>query len=539
MRSRISFFTLALVALSSTVTLGAPPAPVAGKVAAPTVAQHPATKGWGKWPASKRWGKWHPRRRAHRPNPWHVGHSARGYRMSWVSRGFRGKPSVELSVVNVEPGSWQYLEQNVRADRYRGKRVRLTCWMKTADVDDITFGVHVNSVSSPLSLSSEQVSGTTDWKQYDLIFDVPTDAIALSVTPGNLGSHGSFQVAGVKVDVLNPATAPQAVELANPPSSAQEAVKSYSYPGDTARVVHIWMLSRRGKFEEALTEAVWITDNPNTTKEERCTALAGVAYLALRLGRRDTATKALDQFDKASKTLNIDPGVVTEAARTRDALNQSASTESVPATVAPAVVPAPVPPSPAPPSTPEATADAGRWRNANGNDWTGASTSPRNLNFASGLSSWEKGADYSSAPDYVAGIRPRAYYGRTCAVLESRKRKPHGNAVLCQWVRADNYLGKRIRITAMMRLASPHATRGSLFAHLDTRNSYTYWDGSSGDLLATSQWSRRELIIDIPADGQGIIFGGSLAGRGTLLIANVRVDVVDKSMPLTPGGVTQ
>jgi len=527
MRSRISFFTLALVALSSTVTLGAPPAPVAGNVVAPAVAQHPVTKGWGKWPASKRWVKWHPRRRAHRPNPWHVGHSARGYRMSWVSRGFRGKPSVELSVVNVEPGSWQYLEQNVRAERYRGRRVRLSCWMKTADVDDITLGVHVNSVSAPLSLSSEQISGTTDWKQYDLTFDVPADAIALSVTPGNLGSHGSFQVASVKVNVISPEATPQAT------------VTSYSYPGDTARVVHIWMLSRRGKFEEAFTEAVWITDNPNTTKEERCTALAGVAYLALQLGRRDSAAKALDEFDKASKSLNIDPGVVTEAGHTREALNQPGPTASTPAPVAPAAVSASVIPAPAPPSTPEATVDAARWRNANGNDWAGASTSPRNLNFAKSLSGWEKGADYSSAPDYVAGVRARAYYGRTCAVLESRKRKPHGNAVLCQWVRADNYLGKRIRITAMMRLSSPHTTKGSLFAHLDTRNAYTYWDGSSGDLLATPQWTRRELIIDVPVDGQGIIFGGSLAGRGTLLIANVRVDVVDKSMPLTPGGVTQ
>ena len=225
--------------------------------------------------------------------------------------------------------------------------------------------------------------------------------------------------------------------------------------------------------------------------------------------------------------------------------------------------PTPLPePAPAPSAyrtavdaTPEpaVASDPNRWRNANGNDWTNASTSPRNLSFAAGLEAWEKGADYSTAPDFVAKAR-RIYWpepkGRKVAVkgrwgrrimpigvLASIVPRPHGNAVLCQRLRADNYLGIRVRITALMRMRGPRASRGSLFAHLDTKDAYTYWDGASSAQIAGPVWRRCTLVIDVPADGQGIIFGSSLFGKGTLSMADVRVEVVDSSVPLSTGGV--
>ena len=472
------------------------------------------------------WGRWRrPRSRWHGGVVgWSMGHSAPGYRLSVVRQGFHGRPCVELAAVNAPAGSWQCLVQNIHAAHYRGKRVTLSGWMKTADVDDVTFGVRVDSASKPAAVASEQVSGTTDWKQYSLTFDVPSDTRTLAVTPGNLGSRGSLWLTNVHVDVAGGQQA-----IAAPDSSRQP---QFHYAGDTTRVVHIWMLSRQGKKTEALAQAEAIAADATATKEERCTATEGVAVLAWMLGKTDEANKALADFDTQSKDLNIDPGVVAEANRTRDRMNEQTKVYVPP--------PAPVLPAevPAPPSTPEATVDNRRWHNANGNDWTTASTTPRNLAFASGLTGWEKGADYSAAPDYVSGMRRGAYHGHMTAVLESKTARPKGNAVLCQWVRADNYLGKRVRISAMLQLRALHTTRGSLFAHLDTRDDYSYWDGLPG-LTATSQWRRCSLVIDIPADAQGIIFGGSLTGRGTLLIADVKVEAVDKSVPLTSGGVTQ
>jgi hypothetical protein len=391
--------------------------------------------------------------------------------------------------------------------------------MRTADVDCITFGLRLDAASKVTSLYSDQVSGTTGWKKYEITFDVPVDAQGFAVAPGNLGSRGRFWLAEVHLDIVD--------------GQAPTVGKSqqFHYAGNTPRVVHTWMLSRKGEEVEALAEARAIAADPTASKEERCTATEGVAYSLWTAGNTEAARKAIDDFEAQAKDLNIDPGVVAEARRTREHLNEAAN---APAPSAPQTTS-----TPTPPATPEATVETDRWHNANGNDWTGASTSPHNLNFAAGLSGWEKGADYSSAPDYVAGFRGRGgYRGAAYAILESRVKSPRGNAVLCQWVRADNYLGRRVRITATLRLRSPHATRGSLFAHLDTRGSYSFWDGLPG-LAATSGWRRCSLVIDVPADGQGFILGGSLIGRGTLEIADVHVNVVDRLVPLTSGGVTR
>src|SRR3569833_2432331 len=64
---------------------------------------------------------------------WTVGHRARGYRFVWSRRAFFGKPCVELAAGGAKDGSWQCVVQNVSAVNYRGKRVRLSGWMKTAN----------------------------------------------------------------------------------------------------------------------------------------------------------------------------------------------------------------------------------------------------------------------------------------------------------------------------------------------------------------------------------------------------------------------
>jgi len=432
---------------------------------------------------------------------WYTGHDYPGYRLRHIKHGFMDqKPCISLTAVGPAGKYGECIVQGICAVNYRGKRVRLSGWMKTYDVEGITFGMRLDSRSAITSFSGGTASGTTPWKRYLFVFDVPADAQGFAVAPGNLLNQGKFWLADLRLNVVDKSTpvTPQAEDV--------------GYLGDTERVTHTWMLSRRGRYLEALSEAEWIGDDPAASKEESCTALDVVAFTSLMLGKPKSALKALDQFDADSKGLKLDPGVVAEAARTRLRLNGGSGFSVVPS--------------------------LGRWQNANGNDWTNMSTTPSNLSFEAGLTGWSKGADNSDAPDYNAGSSHRAYHARPAAFVKAIVSDPSGNAFLLQRLRADHFLGKRVRISGVFRSTGRPET-ASLFVHLDTRNHYTIWTDPADGLVMRPGWHRCSVVLDVPADGQGISFGGLLRGVGTLWLADMHVDVVGHGVAVTEGGVVR
>jgi len=174
---------------------------------------------------------------------------------------------------------------------------------------------------------------------------------------------------------------------------------------------------------------------------------------------------------------------------------------------------------------------SGKWRNANGNNWLNVSTEPVNLSFDKGLVGWGKGSDYSEAADYNVGYQPNAYESRPAGFVESHVQHPHSYAGLCQWLRADHYWGKRVRLTAFLK--TENITRGAcLFMHLDTRYGYRYWT-SMPVLRGNNDWRQYSVVIDVPTEAQGLIYSGLLSGSGRLLMADVHIETVGKNIPLT------
>jgi hypothetical protein len=95
-------------------------------------------------------------------------------------------------------------------DPIRGKRVRLSAWIKTHDVANwcglemciYGFG---QRVLAQADMGERPISGTTDWKQYSLVLDVPTEAQSV-IFMGQLRGAGEiwtddFQIETVGADV--------------------------------------------------------------------------------------------------------------------------------------------------------------------------------------------------------------------------------------------------------------------------------------------------------------------------------------------------
>jgi hypothetical protein len=77
------------------------------------------------------------------------------------------------------------LRQSVKADPFRGQRVRLSGWLKAEKVEEWAgLWLRIDGEQGVrLSLDNMQhrrVKGTTDWQQYELVLDVPEHAIAVS-----------------------------------------------------------------------------------------------------------------------------------------------------------------------------------------------------------------------------------------------------------------------------------------------------------------------------------------------------------------------
>ncbi len=76
------------------------------------------------------------------------------------------------------------LAQGLRADSLHGARIRVSAWLRTRDVQAVRFFVRVDgpdgSVQDFANADGDPVTGTAEWKQRDIIVDVPADALGVT-----------------------------------------------------------------------------------------------------------------------------------------------------------------------------------------------------------------------------------------------------------------------------------------------------------------------------------------------------------------------
>jgi len=115
------------------------------------------------------------------------------------------------------------LMQDFKAERYLGKRVRLRAYVKTADVRGWAgLWMRIDKGSTPAAFDNMQdrpIRGTTEWKQYEVVLDVPNDAsiIAFGLLQSGQGtawiSQATFEVVGKDVATTVPSKPEEPVNL--------------------------------------------------------------------------------------------------------------------------------------------------------------------------------------------------------------------------------------------------------------------------------------------------------------------------------------
>lgn len=144
--------------------------------------------------------------------------------------------------------------------------------------------------------------------------------------------------------------------------------------------------------------------------------------------------------------------------------------------------------------------------------------------------------------NYRIGLAP-AQTGT--ALIECRFQRDSGivlrddhYGVLMQSIQADDYRGRRVRFSAMLK--TEDADAGSIWMRVDkSEGKVLQFDNmmareSDGALKGSTGWLERSIVLDVAIEASSIHYGLLLQGYGRISAQSFRVEAVDENASLTP-----
>ncbi len=430
-------------------------------------------------------------------------------------------------------GTWM---QMFKADDYRGKRLRLSAYVKAENVIDwaglwMRIDGPENEVLGFDNMQNRPIGGTVDWQQVVIILDVPQNSvdIAFGILLQGVGrvwiDNVQFEVVGqdvsttqLKEDTTPPI--PQPINLGFeaglngwiPESTSQDYVTDIdqtvahsgqasghiqSQQADPAGMAalsqYVKAAEYRGKrvriteyikFDGASTDArfeVYAFGPHNTTLQFDSQPL----YSTAQWQKRDTVLYVPENSDR------IAYGVVLEGQG--QVWIDDVQIEMVDSQVLPA---------PADRSVEQ---------------------QPTNLDFETGSAGWST-AD-SDMQEYVSGIDPTvAHLGQASGSIESLVPKPGGLGLLRQTVKADDYRDKRVRVSGYVRADRLDGGASFLLTISGQQDQMIY--ANSRSIGGPTNWQWFGFVLNVPANSDRIEYGLALRGEGQAWIDDVRIEFV-------------
>ena len=137
--------------------------------------------------------------------------------------------------------------------------------------------------------------------------------------------------------------------------------------------------------------------------------------------------------------------------------------------------------------------------------------------------------------DYIFGLDSQVHQSGTASAFIRARPSPRDFGSLIQKFSAADYVGKRVRLSAVMRVRD--VTQGAaIWLRVDAHGNliaFENTDSESRRLSGTSGWVRREIVLDVPPEGGMIVFGAFLSGSGCVWIDSFTFEVVSDNVPLT------
>ena len=136
--------------------------------------------------------------------------------------------------------------------------------------------------------------------------------------------------------------------------------------------------------------------------------------------------------------------------------------------------------------------------------------------------------------NYQTGIDPAVtYQGHACAYLKGKLSTAEVFGTLMQDFRANDYLHKRVRLSAMVKSEGLNDWAG-LWMRVDQGSSVLAIDNMyERPIKGTTDWQNYSVVLDVPENASGIFFGVILTRGGTVWLSNVKFETVGADVPTT------
>jgi hypothetical protein len=142
--------------------------------------------------------------------------------------------------------------------------------------------------------------------------------------------------------------------------------------------------------------------------------------------------------------------------------------------------------------------------------------------------------------NYEIGLyRTDRHGGRSSAYIDGPLLFTPEVGILEQLVRADNYRGRRMRLSAWVKGHGIVGPIAGLWMRVDGAGVVTGYDNMANRAEhGTTDWHQVSVVLDVPADALGIVIGamlqgGGTFGSGTLFIDDMKLEVVGTDVPST------
>jgi hypothetical protein len=136
--------------------------------------------------------------------------------------------------------------------------------------------------------------------------------------------------------------------------------------------------------------------------------------------------------------------------------------------------------------------------------------------------------------EYEAGVdADQLYQGHASAFLKSKTQSVDGFGTLMQSIRAEQYKGKRVRLSGFVKSQGVVSWAG-LWMRVDQGKDMVAIDNMQDrPVKGTTDWQRYDVVLNVPPDSTGISFGILLDGAGEVWLSSTKFGVVGADVPVT------
>lgn len=150
---------------------------------------------------------------------------------------------------------------------------------------------------------------------------------------------------------------------------------------------------------------------------------------------------------------------------------------------------------------------------------------------------------------FKAGSEPKSYDmgidkgagqdGKNAATIKSIDENINGFGTLMQSCLADQYLGKRVRMSGLLKSKDVSDWAG-FWLRIDKKGSQeslgfdNMHDGKEDkSMTGTNDWTKCEIVLDVPLNASSFGYGALLSGTGQIWFDKIKFEIVDTTIPTT------